>query len=51
MRMLLAPNGNVQAFPVNFPDTAFFSNGECKIIIGTDPKTGQLVSTTNPKKL
>jgi len=49
--MLLAPNGKVQAFPVNFPDTAFFCNGECKIIIGTDPRTGQLTSTTNHKKL
>lgn len=51
MQMLLAPSGKVQAFPVNFPETAFFSGCECKIIIGTDARTGQLTSTTNPIKL
>ena len=47
MKMLVVPSSQVEAFPLNFPETAFYANGLASELIKTDPKTGLLVSITD----
>jgi len=52
MHNLCAPNKDIEALPLNFPDTAFFGkDGQCEEIISTDPTTNFLVAVTSESKL
>lgn len=51
LQQLLAPNNQIEACQMNFPDTVFFEEGKPIEIIKTDSETGLLTNVKTENKL
>lgn len=49
--MLCAPNSQIAACPLLFPETVFYNNGICIDLVKTDAETGLLLSIKTESKL